>query len=88
VANAQVNTQVGHDLERSELLVFPLIFLLSLLFFRSLVAGLLPPLLGGLAIIATFFVLRIVASFVDLSVFAVSFEQGHGMGQAISPGHF
>src|ERR1700742_3613128 len=54
VANAQVNTQVGHDLERSELLAFPLIFLLSLLFFRSLVAGLLPPLLGGLAIGPTF----------------------------------
>ena len=83
VANAQVNTQVGHDLERSELLVFPLIFLLSLLFFRSLVAGLLPPLLGGLAIVATFFVLRIVASFVDLSVFALNLVTGLGLGLAI-----
>ena len=80
VANAQVNTQVGHDLERSELLAFPLIFLLSLLFFRSLVAGLLPPLLGGLAIVATFFVLRIVASFVDLSVFALNLVTGLGLG--------
>ncbi|HEX4671873.1 MAG TPA: MMPL family transporter, partial [Solirubrobacteraceae bacterium] len=83
VANAQVNTQVGHDLERSELLVFPLIFLLSLLFFRSLVAGFLPPLLGGLAIVATFFALRIVATFVDLSVFALNLVTGLGLGLAI-----
>ena len=83
VASAQVNTQVGHDLERSELLVFPLIFLLSLVFFRSLVASLLPPLLGGLAIVATFFVLRIVASFVDLSVFALNLVTGLGLGLAI-----
>ena len=83
VANAQVNTQVGHDLARSELLAFPLIFLLSLLFFRSLVAALLPPLLGGLAIVATFFVLRIVASFADLSVFALNLVTGLGLGLAI-----
>src|SRR5437763_5372427 len=41
IANAQVNKQVSHDLEHAELLAFPFIFLLSLLFFRSLVAALL-----------------------------------------------
>src|SRR5438034_758666 len=40
VANEQVNTQVSHDLAHAELLAFPLVFLLSLLFFRSLVAAL------------------------------------------------
>ena len=83
IANAQANTQVGHDLARAELLAFPFIFLLSLLFFRSLVASLLPPLLGGLAIVATFFALRIVSSFVDLSVFALNFVTGLGLGLAI-----
>jgi uncharacterized membrane protein YdfJ with MMPL/SSD domain len=83
LANAQANTQVGHDLARAELLAFPLIFLLSLLFFRSLVAALLPPLLGGLAIVATFFALRIVAGFADLSVFALNFVTGMGLGLAI-----
>jgi uncharacterized membrane protein YdfJ with MMPL/SSD domain len=83
IANAQANTQVGHDLARAELLAFPFIFLLSLLFFRSLVAALLPPLLGGLAIIATFFALRIVAGFADLSVFALNFVTGMGLGLAI-----
>ena len=59
------------------------IFLLSLLFFRSLVAALLPPLLGGLAILFTFFALRIVSSFADLSVFALNLVTGLGLGLAI-----
>ena len=67
IANAQVNATVSHDLGHAELLAFPFIFLLSLLFFRSLVAALLPPLLGGLAIVATFFALRVVASFASES---------------------
>jgi uncharacterized membrane protein YdfJ with MMPL/SSD domain len=83
IAGAQANTQVGHDLAHAELLAFPLIFLLSLLFFRSLVAALLPPLLGGVAIVATFFALRIVSSFADLSVFALNFVTGMGLGLAI-----
>ena len=83
IASAQANTQVGQDLAHAELLAFPLIFLLSLLFFRSLVASLLPPLLGGLAILATFFALRIVSNFADLSVFALNLVTGLGLGLAI-----
>jgi uncharacterized membrane protein YdfJ with MMPL/SSD domain len=83
IADAQANTQVGNDLARAELLAFPFIFLLSLLFFRSLVAALLPPLIGGAAIVATFFALRIVAGFADLSVFALNFVTGLGLGLAI-----
>jgi RND superfamily putative drug exporter len=83
IVNAQSDTQVGHDLARAELLAFPFIFLLSLLFFRSLVAALLPPLLGGLAIVVAFFALRVVSGFVDLSVFALNFVTGLGLGLAI-----
>jgi len=83
VANAQANTQVSHDLAHAELLAFPFIFLLSLLFFRSPVAALLPPLLGGLAIVTTLLALRVVASFADLSVFALNFVTGMGLGLAI-----
>jgi RND superfamily putative drug exporter len=82
-ANAQVNAQVSHDLEHAELLAFPFIFLLSLLFFRSLVASLLPPLLGGLAIVFTFLALRLVSEVLDVSVFALNFVTGLGLGLAI-----
>jgi RND superfamily putative drug exporter len=83
VASVQANTQVGNDLAHAELLAFPFIFLLSLLFFRSLIAALLPPLLGGLAILATFFALRVVSSFTDLSVYALNLVTGLGLGLAI-----
>jgi uncharacterized membrane protein YdfJ with MMPL/SSD domain len=83
IADAQVNSQVSSDLARAELLAFPFIFLLSLLFFRSLVASLLPPLLGAFAIFSTFFALRVVSSFTHLSVFAVNIVTGLGLGLAI-----
>jgi uncharacterized membrane protein YdfJ with MMPL/SSD domain len=83
LANAQADAQVGNDLARAEMLAFPFIFLLSLLFFRSLVAALLPPLLGVLAIEVTFVVLRIVAGFADLSVFALNLVTGLALGLAI-----
>ncbi len=83
IANAQANSQVSHDLAHAELLAFPFIFLLSLLFFRSLVAALLPPLLGGLAILATFLALRIITTFADLSVFSLNLVTGLGLGLAI-----
>jgi uncharacterized membrane protein YdfJ with MMPL/SSD domain len=83
VANAEVNAQVSHDLARAELFVFPLVFLLSFLFFRSLIAALLPPLIGGLSIIGTFMVLRFLSGAVDLSVFALNLVTGAGLGLAI-----
>ncbi len=83
IANAQVNARVSHDLARAELFVFPLVFLLSFWFFRSAVAALLPPLVGGLAIIGTFMALRFLGGAVDLSVFALNLVTGAGLGLAI-----
>lgn len=83
IAQHQVNQQVQDDLQRAELLAFPLLFLLSLWFFRSLVASILPPLLGGLAIVFTFAALRIVNGAVDISVFALNLTTGLGLGLAI-----
>ena len=39
VAQEQVNKQVEEDLREAEMLAFPLLFLLSFVFFRSLVAS-------------------------------------------------
>jgi uncharacterized membrane protein YdfJ with MMPL/SSD domain len=83
VAQEQVNTQVEADLRHAELLAFPLLFLLSLLFFRSLVAALLPPLIGGLAIVGTFLMLRIASDFTSVSIFALNLVTGLGLGLAI-----
>jgi RND superfamily putative drug exporter len=83
VAAAQVNEIVGKDLKRAELLAFPLLFLLSLWFFRSLVASLLPLLVGGLSIVITFLGLRIAVEATEVSVFALNLVTGLGLGLAI-----
>ena len=78
-----MNKQAESDLRRAEMLAFPLLFLLSLLFFRSLVAALLPLLIGGLAIVGTFLVLRIASEFGSISIFALNLTTGLGLGLAI-----
>ena len=83
VAQEQVNKQVEKDLRMAEMLAFPLLFLLSLLFFRSLVAALLPLMIGGLAIVGTFLVLRIASEFGSISIFALNLTTGLGLGLAI-----
>jgi RND superfamily putative drug exporter len=83
LAQEQVNKQVEKDLRMAEMLAFPFLFLLSLLFFRSAVAALLPLLIGGLAIVGTFLALRIANEFVDVSVFALNLTTGLGLGLAI-----
>ena len=76
VAQEQVNKQVEKDLRMAELLAFPLLFLLSLLFFRSLVASVLPLMIGGLAIVGTFLILRLASEFGSISIFALNLTTG------------
>jgi RND superfamily putative drug exporter len=83
LAQEQVNKQVESDLRRAELLAFPILFLLSLLFFRSGVAALLPPLIGGLAIVGTFLMLRVASELTSVSIFALNLVTGLGLGLAI-----
>jgi RND superfamily putative drug exporter len=83
VAQEQVNKQVEEDLKKAEMLAFPLLFLLSLLFFRSLVASVLPLMIGGLAIIGTFLILRIASELGSISIFALNLTTALGLGLAI-----
>jgi uncharacterized membrane protein YdfJ with MMPL/SSD domain len=83
IASPQVNEQTAEDLKRAELLVFPLLFALSLLFFRSVVAALLPLLVGGMSIVLTMLGLRIGAELGSISVFALNVVTGLGLGLAI-----
>jgi RND superfamily putative drug exporter len=83
VAQEQVNKQVENDLSRAEMIAFPLLFLLSLLFFRSLVASVLPLMIGALAIVGTFLILRIASEFGSISIFALNLTTALGLGLAI-----
>jgi uncharacterized membrane protein YdfJ with MMPL/SSD domain len=83
VAQAQVNEQTEEDLRTAELFAFPFLFLLSLLFFRSLVAALLPIVIGLLAIIGTFLMLTVASGLTSVSIFALNLVTGLGLGLAI-----
>jgi uncharacterized membrane protein YdfJ with MMPL/SSD domain len=83
LADAEISTVVDEDLRRAELIALPLIFLLSLWVFRSLVAALLPPLVGAVTIALTLASLRIVDEAFDVSVYALNLAVGLGLGLAI-----
>jgi putative drug exporter of the RND superfamily len=83
LAFSQVSEQVQEDLARAELLAFPLLFLLSLVVFRSVVAALLPLIVGATTILATFVWMRVANSVEPMSVFAINLITGAGLGLAI-----
>jgi RND superfamily putative drug exporter len=79
----QVSTQIEHDLVRAEMISLPLILVLLVLVFGSVVAASLPLGIGALAVLGTFLVLRILASFTQVSIFALNLTTAMGMGLAI-----
>jgi uncharacterized membrane protein YdfJ with MMPL/SSD domain len=83
VAFDEINRRTASDLERAELLAFPILLLLSLWVFRGLIAAMLPLLVGGFAIVLAFVMLRLVNQFAGLSIFAVNLVTGVGLGLGI-----
>jgi uncharacterized membrane protein YdfJ with MMPL/SSD domain len=83
VAQQQANEQVEEDLRTAELYAFPILFVLSLLFFRSLVAAALPLVVGGLTIVSAMLMLSVAAELGSISIFALNLVIGLGLGLAI-----
>ncbi|MFW6867073.1 MMPL family transporter [Nocardioides sp. CPCC 206347] len=79
----EVNDQTRKDLQNAELIAFPLLGILLLIVFRSMVAAFVPLLLGALSIIGTLFALRIMASLVDTSLFALNIATALSLGLAV-----
>jgi uncharacterized membrane protein YdfJ with MMPL/SSD domain len=82
VAGEQIGSTVGKDLGRAELLAFPLLLILSLIFFRGR-ATLMPLVTGVTTVLGTFLVLRGVNAFYGLSTYALNLVIGMGLGLAI-----
>jgi uncharacterized membrane protein YdfJ with MMPL/SSD domain len=82
VAGDQIGSTVGGDLGRAELLAFPLLLILSLIFFRGR-ATLMPLVTGITTVLGTFLVLRGVNSFYGLSTYALNLVIGMGLGLAV-----
>ena len=79
----QTTQTVEADFRRAETIALPILFLLSLLFFRGLVAAMLPPLLGSAAILGTLLVLRIVSEWIEVSVLSLNLITALGLGLAV-----
>jgi RND superfamily putative drug exporter len=82
VAGEQIGSTVSKDLGRAELLAFPLLLILSLIFFRGR-ATLMPLATGATSVLGTFLVLRGVNSFYGLSTYALNLVIGMGLGLAV-----
>jgi RND superfamily putative drug exporter len=82
VANEQINSTVIKDLGFAELLAFPLLIALSILFFRGR-AALMPLVVGVVTVLGTFLVLTGINHVYGLSIFALNLVIGMGLGLAV-----
>ncbi len=83
VASVQLNDNTENDLRRIELYASPLILLISLLVFRSLVAAVLPLIVGGMSIAFTLAALRLLSQVMTIDIFALNVVTVLGLGLAI-----
>jgi uncharacterized membrane protein YdfJ with MMPL/SSD domain len=82
VADMQIGGTVTGDLGRAEMMAFPLLILLSLIFFRGR-GALIPLVVGVTTVLGTFLVLTGVNELYGLSIFALNLVIGLGLGLAI-----
>jgi trehalose monomycolate/heme transporter len=78
-----VNKITSADLARAESISMPIVILLALLIFGSLVAASMPALVGLLAMVGALAVVRLIAMFTEVSVFSVNVISLLGIGLAI-----
>ncbi|MGA4507870.1 MMPL family transporter [Propionibacteriaceae bacterium G1746] len=79
----EINRLAYDSIVTAETIALPIVFLLSVLVFGSVVAAIMPTLVGGAAIIGGFALLRTVGLFEDVNSFAVQVVTLLGMGLAI-----
>lgn len=78
-----IGDQVGRDLAIAESIAVPLILVLLVFAFGSLVAALLPLAIGLVAILGTFGELSVIAEVTDVSIYAINITTALGLGLAI-----
>lgn len=81
--NAAINGSIQSDLAAAESVAIPLTVVLLVFVFGSLVAAGLPLMVGGLAIVGSFFFVWVSTLFTDTSIFALNLITGLGLGLGI-----
>ncbi len=78
-----VGETVSADIARAESISMPIVFVLCLLIFGSLVAAFMPGLIGAVAVFGALAVVRLITMFTDVSIFAINIITLIGLGLAI-----
>ncbi|MFM6939328.1 MAG: MMPL family transporter [Rhodoluna sp.] len=78
-----INTAISTDLAAAESIAIPLTMILLIFVFGGLVAAGLPMMVGGLAILGSFFFVWVATQLTDTSVFALNLITGLGLGLGI-----
>jgi uncharacterized membrane protein YdfJ with MMPL/SSD domain len=81
--NKEISGQVSSDLRSAELVSLPIVLVLLIIIFGSLVSAGLPLAVGILAIVGASAVLRLLTTFVSVSVFALNLVTVLGLGLAV-----
>jgi len=79
----EVGETIEEDLVRAETIALPITLVLLILVFGSVVAASLPLVIGVMSIVGTFFVLRVLATLTDVSIYALNLTTALGLGLAI-----
>lgn len=82
IADYDIDEGVSSGLATAELLAFPFLLLLSLIFFRGR-ATLLPLVVGVMTVLGSFLVMRLINQGYELGIFALNLVVGLGLGLAI-----
>jgi RND superfamily putative drug exporter len=78
-----LNTELEHDLLRAELISFPLALVVLLWVFRTIVAALLPIVVGGLAVLAGVAAVLALSHHLDMAQYTLNVVSLIGLGVAI-----
>lgn len=81
--SVDISGQVAKDLAVAEAIAVPIILVLLVVVFGSMIAALLPLAIGTIAVFGTFALLAILGSVTDVSVFAINLTTALGLGLAI-----
>ena len=82
-AEALAQSIAERDVGQAEMYALPLALLLTLLFFRSVVAALLPIAIGAFAMALSVALIKVIANFVEISVFSLNVSAFLGLGLSI-----
>jgi RND superfamily putative drug exporter len=83
-----INGRVPADIGRAEGIGMPILLLLLLVVFGSVVAASMPVLIGGFAVLGAFTLVRVITLFSTVSIFSLNIITILGMGLAVDYGLF